>query len=135
MAIFDPFLTIPINQFCSVSIVVMMNMVVIMISKWIFENMPVTVCPARHSAPALRCATRPPSAPRPCHARPTHRPSVSPAKAMPPMPDHESGGRGEAPTRARVARSPGRGRIRGKGVISQHFRIRFPPGFAATVPS
>ena len=39
MAIFDPFLTIPINQFCSVSIVVMMNMVVmIMILKRIFEK-------------------------------------------------------------------------------------------------
>ena len=113
----------------------MMKMVMIMMSKWIFENMPVPVCPARYSAPALRCATRPPSALRPWHARPKHRPSVSPAKEMPAVPDSESGGRGEAPTTKRVARSPGRGRIRGKGEISHLFRSRFSPGFAAALPS
>ena len=49
------------------------------------------------SAPALPCASRPPSAPRPCHARPTHQPSVSPAKQLPPMPDERGAWRGALP--------------------------------------
>ena len=44
------------------------------------------------SAPALPCATRPPSAPRPCHACPTHQPSVSPAKECHRCPTQRAGG-------------------------------------------
>ena len=82
-------------------------MVVVVASKWIFENIFVITYLVPKKQLRVPSATRPPSAPRPCHARPTHQPSESPAKELPLMPDSASGGRGEAPSRGRVVCSPG----------------------------
>ena len=59
------------------------------------------------SASALACSAGPPAPPRSCHGRPTHQPSVSPAKERAPTLSSASGGRGKAPSRRRLALSPG----------------------------
>ena len=70
-------------------------------------------------------ATRPPSASRPCHARPTHQPSVSPAKELPPTPE-ATGGLGEAPSQGQIAPSPVMGQIRANGGVDSIFGEVFP---------
>ena len=78
-----------------------------------------------------------PSAPRPCHRHPTHQPSASPAKELPPMPNSASGGRGEAPSRGQINPSLGTRRIRANGRIhkAQNSGRPFPPGVTPTLTS
>ena len=87
---------------------------------------------ADHSIPKKQLrvpsATRPGSAPRPWHARPTHQSSVSPAKDLPPMPDPATGGRGEAPSWGQIAPSPGRGQIRANDRVHIIFGGHSHPG-------
>ena len=79
------------------------------------------------SAPALPCASRPPSAPRPWHARPTHQPSVSPAKQLPPMPGERGAWRGALPGPDRSL-SAGTGRILTNGGFHSTFGGLSHPG-------
>ena len=70
-------------------------------------------CYGRRATPAIG----PPVAARPRHASHSHQPSVSPAKGRAPPSISASGGRAKVPSRARLARSLGWGRIPGKGGV------------------
>lgn len=75
---------------------------------------------------ALPTATRLSEASRPRQAHPIQHHSVSGAEERAPLSNSASGGRGKASSRRRVARSPARGRIRGKGCFPV-FSKAFPP--------
>ena len=78
----------------------------VVMSKWIFENVSYNIPKKQLRRPS---ATGLPSAPQQCHARPTQQPSEAPAKERAPMTDSASGGLEKAPSRGRIARSPGGG--------------------------
>ena len=58
------------------------------------------------SALALSCGTRLPAPQQPSYGRPTHQPTVSPAKESAPTPNSARGGRRKTPSRGRLALSP-----------------------------
>ena len=113
----------------------MMIAMMMLMSKWIFENRPVLVRPGRYRL--YRCHPTPIGTtilPRP----PTRKPLVSLANELPPIPDTASGGRGGASSWGRIAFSPRTGRIVAnggftasrrpfpRGVSSANFKTTFP---------
>ena len=101
---------------CSSVVVVMM---MVMMSKWIFEYTGYNIPKIQLRVPS---ATRPPSAPRPCPTRPTHQPSVAPGKERAPMTNSASEGLEKAPSRGRVCSLPGVAENRKKNEISARHR-------------
>ena len=91
----------------------------VMMSKWIFEYTGYNIPKIQLRVPS---ATRPPSAPRPCHTRPTHQPSVAPGKERAPMTNSASEGLEKAPSRGRVCSLPGVAENRKKNEISARHR-------------
>ena len=82
----------------------------------------------------LPSAAKPPAAARTRHARPTRQHKVSSAKEPAPSSHLASRGRRKEPSRGRLARSPGKGRISRKGGVSNMFGGVFPRDYLFRVP-
>ena len=98
-------------------------------SRWIFKTYSVLICFGGH-----RPTRAPPDPPRP-HDRATPAPhscpSCPPAKEGAPPSNSASGGRGKVPSRGRLARSPGKEGILGKGGVSIISGGIYLPGFVS----